>query len=154
MKKRECGDCIVCCVYPRIPQLEKPPMTHCENLNLPGPVEPNMAYYTGSSEEGNCKIYKNRPPVCQAYKCAWLKGYGGEEDRPDKCLMLFDNMYEIENAVKAKPLKDGQELTEEGKAVIFRMSHSMQKPVIVLNFYERKIQSVAGLPILPSDTND
>lgn len=149
--KRECGDCIVCCVYHRIPQLNKPPMTHCENLDVPGPIEPNMVYYTGPSKRGNCTIYKERPKVCQEYQCAWRQGYGGDEDRPDRCLMMFDNIHEIENAIKAKPLKDGQELTKEGKAVIARMSTSTGKPIIVLDFYERKIQSVAGLPILPLD---
>lgn len=142
---RECGECIVCCVYPRIddPELEKPGMRHCPNLTLPGPEKENEVFYTGASCE-NCRIYENQPKMCADYHCAWRIGFGGRNDRPDKVLMLFDNAKEIGNCLQAKPLKDDQENTEEGKAVIARMSRSAERPVIVLNFYERRIQRIEG----------
>jgi hypothetical protein len=143
---RDCGDCIVCCVYPRIPELNKRGMEHCSNLTLPGPEEENKRYYTGNSICGNCKIYdsKEKPLCCSEYNCAWRMGYGDEGDRPDKVFMLFDRSHNIENAIEAKPLKEYQENTPEGEAVIERMSKSYNTPVIVLNFYEKKIQRIAG----------
>lgn len=142
---RECGDCIVCCVYPRIndPELTKAGMEHCPHLTLPGPVRENMAWFTGASCE-NCKIYDRQPKMCAAYKCVWLLGHGAEDDRPDKSLMLFDNSHGIGNAMQAKPLAPDREKTPEAKATIERMSASLKMPVLVVNFYERRIQYVVG----------
>ena len=39
---------------------------------------------------------------------------------------------------------DGAESTPEGRAVINRMSASTGRPVIVVSFYERRIQRVVG----------
>jgi Fe-S-cluster containining protein len=122
----------------------KDAMTHCANLNLSEPIKANTLQYSGPSSCGNCKIYGGRPSACKAYQCAWKYGFGAEGDRPDKSLMLFDCSHGIENSVEAKPLKDGQQDTEAGKDVIDRMSKSMKRPVIVLNFYERRIQRIAG----------
>jgi len=141
---RKCGDCISCCVYLRINEIEKPPMSHCVHLSLVGPTKKNEVYYTGKSKCGNCTIYKTRPPVCAEYKCTWLEGYGDEGDRPDRSLILFDNTKKIGNAITAKPLAYLQEESEEGKKTIERMSRSTGKPVIVLNFYERRVKRIVG----------
>lgn len=144
-RSRSCGDCIVCCVYPRIedPELTKVGMKHCPNLTLPGLEESNRLYYTGESCE-NCKIYDRRPKMCEAYQCAWRRGLGADGDRPDKVLMLFDNSGLIENALQAKPLREWQEDTPEGREVIERMSKTSGKPVLVVSFYERKLKRVVG----------
>lgn len=143
--ERDCGECIVCCVYHIIddPNLKKPAMTHCPNLTLSDPIEKNVLQYSGS-DCGNCKIYNERPKMCKEYKCAWKRGFGNEEDRPDKVLMIFDCAHRISNSIEAKPMRDKQEITPEGIAVIDRMSKSMDRPVIVLNFYERRIQRIVG----------
>jgi Fe-S-cluster containining protein len=145
---RTCGDCIVCCVYQRIndPELKKDAMVHCPNLNLQEPITEGILQYTGASCE-NCKIYDTQPKMCGEYQCAWRYGYGSEEDRPDRSLMLFDCSHGIGNSVEAKPLKDGQERTTEGHAVIDSMSKAMNRPAIVLNFYERRIQRIVGRAI-------
>jgi len=145
---RECGECVVCCVYPRIedPELKKAPMKHCPNLALPYSEVTDVVYYTGGNGSKNCRIYETKPQSC-AYLCAWRQGHGDEDDRPDKSLMLFDNAKGIGNSLQAKPLKDGREETPEGKAIIDRMSRSTGRPVIVLNFYERRIQRIAGGPV-------
>ncbi len=142
---RDCGECFVCCVYPRIndPELTKPGMAHCPNLVLPGEVQENSVFYSGEGCE-NCRIYDNQPKTCSEYKCAWKLGFGDEGDRPDKSLMLFDNSSLIENTIQAKPLKNEQENSWQGKAAIDRISESMGLPVIVVNFYERKIQRIVG----------
>lgn len=142
---RSCGDCIVCCVYPRIPELGKGGMEHCVHLSLPGPETTDARYYTGDSC-GNCKIYDSpeKPACCSKYNCAWRAGFGSEFDRPDKVLMLFDSSKGIDNCLEAKPLRDGEESTQEGREVIDRMSKSIGKPVVVLNFYERRVVRIAG----------
>ena len=145
--ERNCGDCIVCCVYSRIdvPEFQKESMTHCPHLKLPGPIKENTIYYSGAGLK-NCKVFgtDKHPKCCTDYDCAWKKGHGLEEDRPDRTLILFDAAHHIDNALEAKPLKEFQEETEEGKEVIDRMSKSTKMPVIVLNFYERTIQRIVG----------
>ena len=102
---------------------------------------------------GNCKIYPTkgekdtRPKCCDEYKCLWVRGYGGEEDRPDKALMVFDESRGIENAIEAKPLSGGREKTQEAKDVIDRMSITTGKIVLVYNLYENHIVRVVGLPV-------
>ena len=122
-------------------------MAHCAHVRLPGPERENEAYYTGKGAH-NCTIYDSsaKPDCCTGYKCSWLLGYGGDEDRPDKALMLFDDTKGIGNSLLGKPLKDGQELTREGRAVAQRMSESAGVPVIVMSFYERRPQYVVGGP--------
>ncbi len=148
-RDRDCGDCIVCCVYQGIKELDKGAMVHCPHVRLPGPTKKNQVYYTGVSTNGNCKIDNSdsRPECCSGYKCLWLMGFGNEDDRPDKVLMLFDYTHRIENAAEGKPLKDGQEETEVGRQVIDRMSVTSGKPVVVTTFYERRIKRVAGRAI-------
>jgi hypothetical protein len=147
-KERTCGDCVACCVYLNItdPKLNKRAMSHCPHLLLPGEESEGSVYYTGENTCGNCSVYgtDKKPECCTDYYCAWRLGHGDEEDRPDKSLMLFDRLKGVENALEAKPLKDGQEGTEEGKAIIDRMSSSAGTPVIVLDFYERRVVRIAG----------
>jgi hypothetical protein len=148
--KRACGDCIVCCVYLKIDgdDMQKAPMVHCPHLSLPGPIEENIAYYTGSCGS-NCRVRDTggRAKVCWEYECLWLQGYGDEEDRPDKSLMLFDRAPHIENAIHAKPVADGKEKMPEGMELIKKMSRLIQKPVIVIDFYKRGIRQVIGRPV-------
>jgi len=35
-------------------------------------------------EGGGCAVHARRPGVCRAYRCAWLEGAFGPEDRPDR----------------------------------------------------------------------
>ena len=143
---RECGDCVACCVYYRISEIDKKGMQPCSHLNIEKPPK-NIAYYTGNSKCGNCKVYDIKPNVCTEFDCLWKLGHGSEEDRPDKSLILFDRSKKIENAIEAKPLKPDQEITSEGREVIRRMSISTGMPVIVLNFYEKLVKYIAGRPM-------
>jgi hypothetical protein len=133
----------VCCVYHRIdtPELKKEPMHHCphviaDEVEIPG----QSVCYSG---EG-CSIYKNRFPVCVGYQCAWIKGHGAEEDRPDRCGVLFDNVRRVENSIECKPIWDGATETEAGKKAIERVSESMGVPALVISFYERELVRVVG----------
>jgi hypothetical protein len=142
---RTCGECVVCCVYQRIddPELKKDAMVHCKHLDVVVPEDDRIKEYSGKSCN-NCKIYDHQPKMCGEYRCAWLAGFGDEGDRPDKSLMLFDCSHGILNSVEAKPLKHKHQETQEAQEVIDRFSKSMDRPVIVLDFYERRIQRIAG----------
>jgi len=146
---RTCGDCIVCCVYPGIKELDKGAMVHCPHVKLPGPIKENQAYYTGACVGSNCAVHDSdaKPECCSGYKCLWLMGFGDEGDRPDKALMLFDYTHRIENAAEGKPLKQAQEDVQAGRDVADRMSRSLGKPIVVTTFYERRIKRVVGREI-------
>lgn len=68
---RECGECTVCCTQWKIPELNKPAETLCQNLKQPPGCQ-------------NCLIYDSRPDVCRNFRCGWMQGFMGEEGRPDK----------------------------------------------------------------------
>ncbi len=38
-----------------------------------------------------CAAYETRPDDCRIYACAWLSGWGEEDDRPDKLGIVFDD---------------------------------------------------------------
>lgn len=60
IKKRECGDCTLCCKLPEINDIEyhKKSFTWCKSCNL---------------EKGNCNIYENRPVTCITFECFYLQ---------------------------------------------------------------------------------
>jgi len=71
---RECGECTVCCVAPRInkPESHKPSGARC--LHCKG---------------GGCSIYDTRPPVRRGFYCAWRTVDIFSDDwRPDKSGVL------------------------------------------------------------------
>ena len=136
---RTCGDCIVCCVYPSIntETLVKRGCEHCPNLHLSDQIKPNTMQLS-SEEPVKCGIYRERPDVCEGYKCLWIQGHGNEEDRPDRALVLIDTTHRIENGIECKPLAPGVEETPEVKATIGRMMKSTGCAAIVTDFYERR----------------
>jgi hypothetical protein len=77
---RTCGSCTACCkthtVEDPAKNFFKPMGKWCEHCT-PG---------TG------CGIYENRPPACVAFHCAWLLGFGKEEDRPDRRKVVMDHV--------------------------------------------------------------
>ena len=142
---RDCGDCIACCVYPRITSLDKPAFTHCSNLTLNHPpVDGELQYSSGCN---NCKIYEDRPSVCSGYKCLWLQGYGDEEDRPDRSLMLIDTTNKIDNAIECKPLSEFAGSSGKGLKAVYTMAQQTQTVALVASFYEMRIEKVIGRPV-------
>ena len=71
---RVCGECDLCCYEARVdfPDFSKPPHSPCPFQKVSGSY--------------GCSIYASidRPSICSAYKCFWLRGHGGDHDRPDK----------------------------------------------------------------------
>jgi hypothetical protein len=67
---RSCGDCIACCVVPKIdtPELRKPEGVVCPNCTGKG-----------------CAIYDRRPAVCHDFNCGWKRiASMPAEARPDQ----------------------------------------------------------------------
>ena len=88
---RPCGDCVVCCVTPKIdtPEFSKAEGEAC-------------VHCTGSG----CAIYDARPQVCRTFNCAWKRiATMPPETRPDRLGVmisvqgrlpprnLFENLY-------------------------------------------------------------
>ena len=78
MSDRECGPCTACCNAIPIhqPELDKPGFKPCPHLDPP------------------CLIYRDRPPVCQAYECLWLTSdVLPDLYRPDLLGLIFDGTH-------------------------------------------------------------
>lgn len=85
--KRVCGDCALCCVVLRVDELGKPGGTHCPALH---PAFRGGGRSGGDPLPGGCSIHATRPPICRAYRCAWLQGRFRDDDRPDRLGALVD----------------------------------------------------------------
>ena len=161
MSERTCGTCVVCCVYPSINEstLKKDALKACEHLdNVPDPPRSQergntfdmplfeSEHYRGPSN-ANCTIYKNRPACCSHYRCAWIDGFGDEQDRPDKAGMVFD-VYSPQGPLQygliGKPLWLGAEDKGKGMRATENISRSSGMPVLVLHFTESRLLRVAG----------
>jgi len=73
---RECGPCTTCCKTLKIdaPELKKLADVLCPHC----------------TEGGGCKIYTNRPQVCQDWYCGWRKiPQLTDHWRPDRCGVLI-----------------------------------------------------------------
>lgn len=73
---RNCGECALCCTVLRVDELDKPARVPCEKLR--------------EAPRSGCSVYDTRPRICRSYKCAWLLGSFGDEDRPDHLGAVLD----------------------------------------------------------------
>lgn len=64
---------------PEIPELDKPLNAWCRHATLEGGA-------------GGCGIYRSRPGVCRSFRCGWLDGLGGEQDRPDRLGVMWQQV--------------------------------------------------------------
>jgi hypothetical protein len=71
---RECGECTLCCLVTRVPELDKPENTMCTLC------------------DAGCTIYNDRPQSCRAFDCAWLLGAMDEDQRPDKIHVVIETL--------------------------------------------------------------
>ena len=80
-RERTCDGCSECCRIFDIdtPELQKEAGCPCPNLTT------IHAFPFGKE----CGIYPDRPPVCRDFKCEWLRGYGGDSDKPDGSGIVF-----------------------------------------------------------------
>lgn len=147
---RECENCIACCVYLNIDseEFKKPQLRHCPHLNLTNPVEKNVLQYS-TDEPCPCSLFgtDERYPICHDYKCAWLKGYGADQDRPDRSGILADHARGVKNAIECKPLWEDAADTEDGIATCLRLSRSSDCVALVMEFGEHRLLQVLGRPL-------
>ncbi len=120
---RECGKCAVCCVITEISEnnFYKCANCPCKYLN-------NEGY--------GCSVFgqKQKPNRCTEYECAWLRGFGENNDRPDKSnIMLFINNFNGGIWIFAiETLKNAYKTS--GKSIIIDIVKKMNLPVIVSDF--------------------
>ncbi len=95
---RECGECTACCIVLFIDDenLKKPADQICSNL----------------MEKGGCKIYCERPSVCQDWYCAWrFMAQLDENWRPDRSGILLRS---DDNGIIFQPIREPKDvLTNE-----------------------------------------
>jgi len=64
---RSCGTCSHCCTVLRVDELAKSAGRDCVHQR----------------GRAGCGIYETRPSICRGYKCLWLQGGLGDDERPD-----------------------------------------------------------------------
>jgi hypothetical protein len=98
---RECGECTACCVVLLIDDknFKKPADQVCSNL----------------MKKGGCKIYTQRPSVCQEWYCAWrFMEQLDESWRPDRSgIMLRSD----ENGIIFQPIRDPKSVLTTERAI-------------------------------------
>lgn len=134
---RTCGQCVACCTYLRVAEIQKEGLTRCPHL-LPG-----GDLFTGPGEH-NCTIPLDRPETCKGYRCTWLDGHGHENDRPDRSGVLIDRTKRIGGAVECKPLRQEATDTDQGKLAISRVCNDAGMVGLVLSWCEQRLVRVEG----------
>lgn len=122
-KTRQCGECKECC-YVAVVEFRdkeiKPALTFCKYI----------------CEKG-CSIHREgiRPQVCSAFFCPWARGFGEEEDRPDKNGVFIDFPDEFNGGrwMIVMDLKKNAHKTT-GKRIILEVADRVNLPVIVVDF--------------------
>lgn len=98
---RECGECTACCVNLLIDDesFQKPADKACDHM----------------VEKGGCKIYNNRPSVCQSWFCAWrFMAQLDEGWRPDiSGIMLRSD----ENGIIFQPIRNAKKVLTSARAI-------------------------------------
>tara|TARA_R110001583_G_scaffold16561_20_gene67967 strand:+ start:9916 stop:10461 length:546 start_codon:yes stop_codon:yes gene_type:complete len=101
VQNRECGECTACCVVLLIDdeKFKKAADHACSNL----------------IEKGGCKIYANRPTVCQDWYCAWrFMAQLDETWRPDISGILLRS---DENGIIFQPIRDPKTVLVTDRAI-------------------------------------
>tara|TARA_R110000772_G_scaffold20466_2_gene56803 strand:+ start:93657 stop:94112 length:456 start_codon:yes stop_codon:yes gene_type:complete len=77
VKKRECGECTLCCKLLDIPWMESLPNTYCSKCEI----------------NKGCTIFKSVPKKCSDYNCEYLKSETmGDELKPNVCNVIFEEI--------------------------------------------------------------
>lgn len=128
---RKCGTCSACCRWPSVPEIAKPARQPCQYLHKQG---------------FRCTIYADRPESCIKYSCTWLRGRGGNRDRPDTCGVLIDRRStQFGVVLVAKSLTPSATMSLKGRRAIERATRDEGMPLLVIDDDERII-AAAGPP--------
>jgi len=116
---RQCGECEVCCEIAEVKEDDffKPAFQKCPH------------------QCGGCAIYGKlqRPGICNAYQCSWLRGFGIEEDRPDKnSIMVSINRIDNFDFVTVIETEKNSAMTS-GKDMIVDIVTKINLPAIIFD---------------------
>ena len=90
---RSCGSCTACCSSLVIEELSKPAFTTCDHDCSSG-CGSSSNPDAEAGDAGGCAIYHDRPASCRSFRCLWLDGHLGEDDRPDKLGVIFTTTFD------------------------------------------------------------
>jgi hypothetical protein len=135
---RDCGNCVSCCIWTEIKEINKPPLTPCHNLKE-GAVEGKICQ--------SCSVYKDRPGACKDYFCAWLMGYGEDEDQPNRSGILMDVQITAEHGpiLFSRDMWQGASEMSMGKRAIERISEEMNLDVLIADEKSPQIRRIKKL---------
>ncbi len=129
LSARGCGECTACCDLSEVPGLK---------------VAYEVCPHKRPSGGGNCGIYPSRPEECHEFRCAWLRGHGRAEDRPDLCGVMFFGGREEDRplgfAIELRP----NALATSAASMASELAHKFPYPIIVSAYGARP----------PHDTGD
>lgn len=128
-KERVCGNCTACCKTHAVHEIKKPEGEWCNNCLI----------------GKGCKIYFNKPEGCNDFKCDWLKGFGEENDRPDKTKVIIDSFYDddIGKLIMLWEVSEGSFDKEYAKNLIINFIY---QDIITLKCYLNKTKRHLLLP--------
>jgi hypothetical protein len=133
---RKCGECEVCCEIAEVKEGDffKPAFQKCKH------------------QCNGCAIFGKleRPGICNSYQCSWLRGFGNEEDRPDKNgIMMSINRINGMNFITIIELKLNSVLTT-GKNIILDIMSKIKLPALVFD-YESPLPKLGDRIIIHRD---
>lgn len=118
---RTCNGCTACCKTHAVDEVNSLGGRWCKHCNI----------------GKGCLIYNRRPKECRLYECIWLKGKGGDSDRPDRLKIVMDinvvnldkqeivvlNLWEVEGdaASQARVCQITKANLEQGNVVRHRL---------------------------------
>ena len=126
MQNRECGECNVCCFEAAI-----------NEGTFVKPAEQRCMYLKEGSK--GCLIFgtSKRPHMCKQYECAWKKGVGDLNDRPDiSGVMISMNKLGIDMWIFVLDLKPLAHLME-GKNIVIDAISKYDMAVMLSDFEKR-----------------
>jgi hypothetical protein len=132
---RECGTCNACCIYPSVPEIQKPAGESCRFLSV------------GCD---GCQIYERRPPSCKRYACGWVEGSGRLGDQPEKIGVLIDRREtQFGLVLVARALRPGACEDRRSIKAMKCMSHELGMVCLVVSddiTDNQRVKRIVGAP--------
>ena len=138
---RSCDECSVCCNIGYVPEIEKPAHTPCPFIK--------------TDKCGSCSIYDKPelPKTCSVYKCSWLKGYGTDEDKPNKSGFMFtENILDNQTYFTLIELNERSwEKLKYGLSMASEISEKRKIPIIGVHYDRRPPDDTGDYVIIHKD---
>lgn len=151
---RACGSCTLCCKVLGVREIDKLSGEWCRHA---------------VSKRG-CAIYADRPETCRTFRCLWLDGLTGDDDRPDRVhgvlsttasgahVVLFEDVG-YRGSARARLRGFFEELTASGEHVVLAIAGNetvlLGEPSIVdRTFVERDFEGPGSFRITVFDEKE